>query len=113
MDTLLATPAAFLVSVVFNYLLCLRWVFHAGEQGHAAKLGFLITSVMGLALNEGLMLLFRACFGEVQTLFTLAGFTVRMYMLNKVLATLLVMVWNYFTKRAVLQSRFLEKLTRK
>ena len=30
------------------------------------------------------------------------GNAIRMYMLNKCLATLLVMIWNYFTKRAVL-----------
>ena len=48
--------------------------------------------------------------GEETVLFTIFGFAVRMYMINKVLATLLVMVWNYFTKRAMLQSDWLKKL---
>ena len=64
---------------------------------------------MGLFLNEGLMYLFRVLFGEDQQLFTLFGFTVTMYMVNKALSTLIVMIWNYFTKRAVLKSGWLNK----
>ena len=56
LDTLIATPIAFLVSVILNYLLCVKWVFGgAKDQGNSAKLGFLVTSVMGLFLNELLM----------------------------------------------------------
>ena len=104
MDTLLATPLAFLISVALNYLLCLKWVFQgAGRQRRSAQLAFLLTSVMGLFLNEGLMLLFRWLFGEDSVILTVFGFTVTMYMLNKALATLIVMVWNYFTKRMILR----------
>ena len=104
MDTLIATPIAFLISVIVNYILCVRWVFvGAKEQKNAAKLGFLITSVMGLLLNEGLMWLFRAMFGEDSVVLTVFGFVVTMYMVNKCLATVIVMVWNYFTKRYILK----------
>ena len=73
-DTLIATPIAFLVSVAFNYALCMVWVFQgAKEQGAIARAGFLVTSVIGLFLNEGLMLLFRILLGEETVLFTLAG----------------------------------------
>ena len=113
-DTLIATPIAFLVSVILNYILCVVWVFRGKKnQGAGAKAGFLITSLIGLGLNELLMLLFRWMLGEETVLFTLFGFTATMYMLNKVIATLLVMVWNYFTKRAVLQSPIVERLTQK
>ena len=113
MDTLIATPIAFALSVVVNYALCIRWVFRgATDGGAAAKAGFAVTSVMGLVLNEGLMLLFRVMLGEDAVLLTLLGYPVTMYMLNKVLATLLVMVWNYFTKKAVLQSGLIQRLLR-
>ena len=103
LDTLIATPAAFLISVIVNYAMCVRWVFPAaGEQRNAARLGFLLTSVMGLLLNEGLMLLFRTAFGEDGVLLTAGGFSLAQYMVNKVLATLIVMIWNYFTKRWIL-----------
>lgn len=112
LDTLIATPIAFLVSVAVNYLLCMAWVFSgAKDGGAAAKVGFMVTSLMGLVLNELLMLLFRLVLGENGVLLTVFGFTATMYMLNKALATLLVMVWNYFTKRAVLQSGLIARLT--
>ena len=48
LDTLIATPIAFLVSVILNYLLCVVWVFKGVEnKGTAAKAGFLITSLIG------------------------------------------------------------------
>ncbi len=104
LDTLIAVPIAFLISVILNYLLCVIWVFDgAKDQGNAAKMGFLVTSVMGLLLNEGLMYLFRVLFGEDQPVLTAFSFTVTMYMVNKVLATLIVMIWNFLTKRAILK----------
>ena len=113
LDTLIATPIAFALSVVVNYALCMRWVFRgARDGGAAAKAGFAVTSVMGLVLNEGLMLLLRVMLGEDAVLLTLLGYPVTMYMLNKVLSTLLVMVWNYFTKKAVLQSGLIQRLLR-
>ena len=106
LDTLAATPIAFLVSVAVNYLMCVKWVFNgAKDQGVGAKAGFLVTSVMGLFLNELFMLIFRHLLGEDTVLMTVFGFTVTMYMLNKALSTLLVMIWNYFTKRAILQGK--------
>lgn len=114
LDTLIATPIAFLISVIVNYLLCMVWVFKgAKDGGNAAKVGFVVTSVIGLFLNELLMLLFRVTLGEDTVLLTIFGFTVNMYMLNKCIATLIVMIWNYFTKRAVLQSDFIARLTRR
>ena len=103
MDTLIATPIAFVVSVILNYLLCVVWVFRGTKnRGAGAKAGFLITSLIGLGLNELLMLLFRVILGEDAVILTLGGREINMYVLNKCLATLIVMVWNYFSKRAVL-----------
>ena len=103
MDTLVATPIAFLASVILNYLLCVAWVFRgAKDQSAGAKAGFVITSLIGLGLNELLMLLFRVTLGEDAVILTLAGKEISMYVLNKCLATLIVMIWNYFSKRAVL-----------
>ncbi len=104
LDTLIATPIAFLISVIVNYLMCITWVFDgAGEQGNKQKIGFLVTSVMGLLLNELLMWLFRVAFGEDTVVLTVFSFAVTMYMVNKCLATIIVMVWNYFTKRWILK----------
>ena len=102
-DTLIATPIAFLISVILNYVLCVIWVFRGSkDSGTGTKAGFLLTSVIGLGLNELLMYLFRLILGEETVILTLGGKEIQMYVLNKCLATLLVMIWNYFTKRAIL-----------
>ena len=102
-DTLIATPIAFLLSVIVNYVICVFWVFDgARDQSRKSQAGFLLTSVIGLLLNELLMFLFRAMWGEETVLFTVFSFTVSLYVLNKVVATILVMIWNYFTKRKIL-----------
>ena len=99
-----ATPIAFLISVVFNYLLCVRWVFDGAKDGSKkAQIGFAATSVMGLFLNWAIMWALTALLGEDAVLLTLLGFEIKVYMLNKVIATGLVMVWNYFTKRWLLK----------
>jgi len=99
-----ATPIAFLISVVFNYLLCVKWVFSGAKEGsRKAQIGFAVTSVMGLFLNWAIMWALTALFGEDAVLLSLFGVELKVYMLNKIIATGLVMVWNYFTKRWLLK----------
>lgn len=103
LDTLIATPIAFILSVIVNYLLCVLWVFKGAKQQNKKKqAAFFITSAVGLILNEILMLLFRLIWGEDTVLMTVFSFAVSLYVLNKVLATCIVMIWNYFTKRLIL-----------
>lgn len=99
-----ATPVAFLISVAVNYILCVKWVFPDAQEGsRRAQLGFLITSVAGFFLNWFIMWALTAWLGEDAVLLTVLGFQLKNYMVNKVAATALVMVWNYFTKRWVLK----------
>ena len=105
LDTLVATPIAFLISVAVNYLICIRWVFPGAADSGSAKFWFLVSSLIGLGLNWLLMYLFRIVLGEDQVLLTLFGFRVTGYMFNKTLATLLVMVFNYFAKRWILRGK--------
>ena len=105
LDTLAATPIAFLISVAVNYLICIRWVFPGAADSGKAKFWFLVSSLIGLGLNWLLMYLFRIVLGEDQVLLTLFRFRVNGYMFNKTLATLLVMVFNYFAKRWILRGK--------
>ena len=101
--TLLANAIGFTVSVIVNYFLCLLWVFQGASKGGSGRqAAFFLTSVIGLGLNELIMFLLGIFLGEDGLLFTFAGRNVSMYMLNKVIATLVVMIWNYYSKRAVL-----------
>ena len=88
---LIATAIAFLISVAVNYILCVKWVFTGAKDGGAGvRATFLLTSGMGFVLKEVLMWLLNIVLGVH-------------YMIAKVISTLLVMIWNYFTKRMVLK----------
>ena len=104
LDVNLATPLAFLISVVINYLLCVRWVFDGAKNGdRKAQMGFIVTSLLGLAINSLVMLVLGLLFDEHAVLLQAFGLTLKVYQVNKVIATLVVMVWNYFTKRWLLK----------
>ena len=104
MGAVAATPVAFLISVVFNYILCVRFVFSGAKAGsRKAQLGFVSTSGMGFFLNWLIMWALTALLGEDTVLLTLFGFSLKIYWVNKIIATGLVMVWNYFTKRWLLK----------
>ena len=92
------------MSVVANYLLCVKWVFPGADgSGGKTKAGFVLTSGIGFFLNWGIMALLTALFGQDGILLTLFGIQLKVYHLNKAIATLLVMIWNYFTKRLILK----------
>ncbi len=99
-----ASALGFLVSVIVNYVMCVFWVFPGAKEGsRRAQIGFVVTSLMGLALNSIIMWALTALFGEDTVLLTVFGFDLAVYMVNKVIATGLVMVFNYFSKRFVLK----------
>ena len=84
---LYSSAISFGISVAFNYWLCVVYVFKgARKQTRRQAAIFLVTSVMGLGLNQLCMWFFVA----------VAGLH---YMLAKIGATAIVTVWNYFTKR--------------
>ncbi len=117
-ETWLSVLLAELVAIAANYVLCILWIWPGtGENGPLTKIGFLVTSLIGLVWNELLMLLLGKLFGEGQVLFTLMGKDITMYMVNVCITTGIVLFWNFFTKRAVLNSdllkRWAEKMKRK
>ena len=84
---LYSSAISFGVSVVFNYWLCVTYVFKgAGKQTARQATIFFVTGAIGLALNQFCMWFFVA----------IAGLH---YMLAKIVATIIVTIWNYFTKR--------------
>ncbi len=90
---LVATGVGFTVSVIVNYLLCAYWVFRgANRRSAGVKAAFVITSLIGLGLNELIM-------------FLLVDAVHVNYLIAKLLAVLVVMIWNYVTKRRVLAKK--------
>ena len=89
LDPLLSTPIAFTISLIVNYILCVYVVFHVKHQGKRQMILFIVTSIMGLALNQ---LVMWFCI-DILSIW---------YMFSKVVASGIVMIWNYFTKRYIL-----------
>lgn len=90
-DAVVAAGISFCVSVVFNYLASMRYVFEHREDMSRQKefVIFIILSAIGLVINElcmkaGVMLL---------------GQTPLMVTITKLFATAVVMVWNFVSRK--------------
>ena len=84
---LYSSAISFSITVVFNYWLCVIYVFKgAKRQTTRQAIIFFGTGVLGLGLNQLCMWLFVAVAGMH-------------YMLAKIFATAIVTIWNYVTKR--------------
>lgn len=78
---------SFTVSVIFNYWLCVVYVFKGAKKQTPKQAAIFIgSSIVGLGLNQ----IFMWFFVEIVTLH---------YMLAKLGATAIVTLWNYVAKR--------------
>ncbi len=90
-DPVFSAGVSFCVSVVFNYLASMRFVFtHRDDLSRRGEfLIFLALSVVGLVINELCMAAGVAILGASALMVTL----------TKLFATAVVMVWNFFSRR--------------
>lgn len=86
---LVSSAIAFTVSLLVNYILCLLVVFNVKHQSSLEIGLFIITSLIGLIINQGVM-------------WFLVELIAWWYMFAKVIASGIVMIWNYITKRYIL-----------
>lgn len=88
---LISSGMSFTVSVIVNYILSLTFVFDT-KKGNKIKefVIFIILSVIGLGLNQVLMWF---CV-DVLGIF---------YMISKIGATAIVMVYNFITRKLILE----------
>ena len=90
---LLSAGISFTVSVLINYWLCLVCVFRgANAQTRRMKMLFFGSSIAGLGLNQLLMWMLVDLIGIY-------------YMIAKLIAAAIVMVWNYILKRRAVLGR--------
>ena len=86
-----SSAASFTTAVIVNYIICVIWVFkNAGKQTYKQVLWFVGTSFIGLLLNQ---LCMKALVDGLEVY----------YMESKLVSTAIVMIWNYFTKKMVLE----------
>ncbi len=97
-NTVVSTGLSFTISLVVNYLLSMKFVFKAKENLSKKKeiLIFVITSVIGLLINLLIMYI-----GD--DLLHIS------YLIDKLVATVIVMIWNFVTKKLLLENNNLKK----
>lgn len=95
LSTLSANSLSFSVGVVNNFTLNRLWTFVEARHAdwHKQMGQFLMVSLAGLALNNIIIVLLEEPFGQ------LLGQSQFGYLPAKVIATSLVVFWNYFANR--------------
>ncbi|MCB7305195.1 GtrA family protein [Bariatricus massiliensis] len=83
---------SFSVSVIFNYILSVKWVFDVEDKRNksAEFVVFIILSVIGLGINQVVM-------------WAAVEYIKIYYMLAKIGATAIVMVYNFISRKMVLE----------
>lgn len=92
MNYLLSNCLSFTASVIYNYILSTRWVFDAKENKNKGKeiFVFVLLSVIGLGINQAIMWL---CVENVEIDYTI----------SKIVATVIVMIYNFITRKQFLE----------
>ena len=88
---LISSIISFIVSLIFNYVLSIKWVFDVTKkQTYKEIIVFVILSVIGLGINQLIM------YVGVDKLSI-------HYMIIKLLATVIVMIWNFITRKIFIE----------
>ena len=84
---LISSIISFTVSVIFNYILSIKWVFDVKKKQDVKDFViFIILSVIGLGINSLIMYVMVEKFGVY-------------YMLSKIVSTAVVMAYNFITRK--------------
>lgn len=89
---LLSNCISFTVSVIYNYILSIVWVFDVNNNHKKSTelIVFMILSVIGLGINQ---LIYWMC----------VEFLAIHYLISKIGATAVVMVYNFITRKLFLE----------
>lgn len=88
---LLSSIISFIASLIFNYILSIKWVFDVNKkQTIKDVIIFIVLSAFGLLINTFVMWL------SVDVLKI-------HYMVGKIVATFIVMIWNFVTRKLFLE----------
>ena len=91
-DYRIANVIGFSISVIFNYLASVKYVFEVDKSKDPRKtfVLFITLSVVGLVINEVLLILLVQKLGLAK-------------MLSKILASIVVMTFNFITRKMFLE----------
>lgn len=91
-NILISVALGFIISVIFNYIASIKWVFDVNKEKDEKKnfILFIIFSIIGLILTEIIM-----WFGTDIIKIS--------YLIVKIIATAIVMVFNFITRKMFLE----------
>ena len=91
MDPVISASISFVVSVVFNYVASMHYVFTRRDDISRRRefTIFVILSVIGLVINEIIMVIGVNVLGDSALMVTI----------TKLVATAIVMVWNFVSRK--------------
>ena len=92
LNTLLAAAIAFTISVIYNYIASVKWVFDVNKEKDEKTnfIIFIVLSIVGLIITEIIM-----WFGTDVLKIS--------YLIIKIVATAIVMVFNFITRKMFLE----------
>lgn len=95
---LISSTLSFCISVVVNYLLSMKYVFEGREdiKKQTEFITFVILSVIGLGINQLIMYLVADIWLSKIN---------RAYLIAKLIATVVVMVWNFVSRKLLLEKK--------
>ncbi len=96
MDPVIAAGISFTVSVIFNYVASMRYVFTHREDMSKRRefVIFVVLSAIGLGINEVIIWAGVQAWGDGALAVTV----------TKLIATVVVMVWNFVTRKKFLDA---------
>lgn len=86
-----ASIISFIVSLTFNYILSIKWVFDVNKKQDISDIIiFVALSVVGLLINQIIMYIFV----EKVHIY---------YMITKIISTIVVMIYNFITRKIFIE----------
>lgn len=94
-DVFIASTISFFVSLIFNYMANMKYVFiNKKESMNKTRtiIAFILTSLVGLMINQLVMYIL------------INDFYIH-YILSKFFATIIVFMWNFFSKKLLIEKK--------
>ncbi len=90
---LISSIISFSVSVIFNYILSIKWVFDVNKKQDVKEfIIFIVLSIIGLGINSLIMYIMV----DLMNVY---------YMVSKIVATAVVMVYNFITRKIFVEGK--------
>ena len=91
---LISGAISFTISVIYNYIMSIKWVFDAKKDGDKLQqlIVFIGLSVIGLGINQVIM-------------WIMVDFLKVYYMISKVVSTFIVMIYNFVTRKIFIERK--------